>query len=99
MEKEQIPPHKDPPKKSLLTSFIVTGVGLFSLFALAMPSAVPDFIPVIGALDEAVATGLLISCLAYFGVDIGAVFGRGKFGKKKQETESEVIDAEVEEQR
>lgn len=94
MEKEQIPPPEDEGKKNPLTGVIVSGVGLFSVLVLLAPSAVPDFIPVVGALDEAVATGLLISCLAYFGVDIGAVFGRGK----KKEAEGDVIDAEVKEQ-
>lgn len=93
MEKEQIPPPEDEGKKNPLTCVIVSGVGLFSVLVLLAPSAVPDFIPVVGALDEAVATGLLISCLAYFGVDIGAVFGRGK----KKGAEGDVIDAEVKE--
>ena len=94
MEKEQILPPEDEGKKNPLTGVIVSGVGLFSVLVLLAPSAVPDFIPVVGALDEAVATGLLISCLACFGVDIGAVFGRGK----KKEAEGDVIDAEVKEQ-
>ncbi len=94
MEKEQIPHPEDGEKKNPLTSVIVTGVGAFSVLVLLFPSVVPDFIPVVGARDEAVATGLLISCLAYFGVDIGAVFGRGK----KKEPEGDIIDAEVKEQ-
>lgn len=43
----------------------------------------------IGNLDEAAATVLVISCLAYFGIDIGGLFGR----KPKQE---DIIDVEVE---
>jgi uncharacterized membrane protein YkvA (DUF1232 family) len=50
---------------------------------------IPDNIPVIGNLDEAAAAMLVISALAYFGIDIGGLFGR----RKKQE---DVIDVEVE---
>ncbi len=74
-----------------LSSVIVTGVGVFSVLVLLFPSILPDFIPIVGALDEAAATALLISCLAYYGVDIGSVFGRKK---KKSEADSDVIDAE-----
>lgn len=77
-------------KRNPLTSVVVTGVGIFSVLVLVFPSLVPDVIPLIGALDEAAATALLISCLAYFGVDIGSLFGR----KKKEK--SDVIDVEVE---
>jgi uncharacterized membrane protein YkvA (DUF1232 family) len=94
MKKEQIPNPEAGNKKNPFTSVIVSGVGAFSVFVLLFPSLLPDVIPVVGALDEAVATGLLISCLAYFGVDIGAVFGRGK----KKEAKGDVIDAEVKEQ-
>jgi uncharacterized membrane protein YkvA (DUF1232 family) len=93
MEKEQKPQPDDRSKKTPLTSLVVSGVGAFSVLVLLFPSIIPDIIPIIGALDEAVATGLLISCLAYFGVDIGAVFGRSK----KKRAESDVIDAELNE--
>ena len=93
MEKEQKPQPEDGGKKNPLTSLMVSGVGAFSVLVLLFPSVLPDIIPIIGALDEAVATGLLISCLAYFGVDIGAVFGRSK----KKRNESDVIDVEFNE--
>lgn len=93
MEKEQKPQPEDERKRNLLTSLMVSGVGAFSLLVLLFPSVLPDIIPIIGALDEAVATGLLISCLAYFGVDIGNVFGRSK----RKGEDSDVIDAEFNE--
>jgi uncharacterized membrane protein YkvA (DUF1232 family) len=43
------------------------GFGVFEL--------IPDNIPFIGNLDEATATFLLLSALAYFGLDIRDVFG------------------------
>ena len=78
-------------KRNPLTSVIVSGVGVFSVLVLLFPSLLPDVIPVVGALDEAAATTLLISCLAYFGVDMGSLFGR-----KKKKEEDGVIDVEFE---
>ncbi|MEM6915864.1 MAG: DUF1232 domain-containing protein [Verrucomicrobiota bacterium] len=97
MEKEETVREEADEKRSLLTSVIVGGVGLVSAVFLLNPGLglfveIPDNLPVIGNLDEAAAAALLISCLAYFGVDIGGIFGR----KKKEET-SEVIDVELEE--
>lgn len=96
MEKEESFDGEVEKKRNLFTSIIVAGVGAFSAFYLINPGAgvielIPDNIPFIGNLDEAAAAGLLISCLAYFGVDLGGLFGR-----KKKESGSDVIDIEVE---
>ena len=85
-------------KKNPLTTVIVGVLGLFSAVFLLNPGfgalfEIPDNIPIIGNLDEAAAAAILISCLAYFGVDIGSIFGR----KKKQE-DDDVIDVEVKDQ-
>jgi uncharacterized membrane protein YkvA (DUF1232 family) len=37
---------------------------------------IPDNMPVVGNLDEATATAILIACLRYFGVDWTRFFGR-----------------------
>lgn len=42
------------------------GIGLFEF--------IPDNVPFIGNLDEATATFLLLSSLAYFGIDIKNIF-------------------------
>ncbi|MDF1741750.1 MAG: DUF1232 domain-containing protein [Verrucomicrobiales bacterium] len=76
---------------------IVVGVlGALSAVYLFNPTAgvielIPDNFPVIGNLDEAAAAALLISCLAYFGLDIGSIFG-----KKKSKEDSDIIDIDVE---
>ena len=44
------------------------GLGIFEF--------IPDSIPVIGNLDEATATFLLLSALSYFGLDFRDVFGK-----------------------
>lgn len=84
-------------KRSVLSSILVGVIGAFSALYLFNPTAgflelIPDNIPIVGNLDEAAAAGLLISCLAYFGVDLGGLFGR-KEGKGK---DSGIIDVEVE---
>ncbi len=76
---------------------IVVGVlGALSALYLFNPTAgvielIPDNFPIIGNLDEAAAAALLISCLAYFGLDIGSIFG-----KKKSDKDSDIIDIDVE---
>ncbi len=76
---------------------IVVGVlGALSTLYLFNPTAgvielIPDNFPIIGNLDEAAAAALLISCLAYFGLDIGSIFG-----KKKSDKDSDIIDIDVE---
>ena len=52
---------------------------------------VGDNIPGIGNLDEAAAATMLISCLAYFGLDIGSLFGKAKKHKKDEE-DGDIID-------
>ncbi|MCG8602446.1 MAG: hypothetical protein MI807_20035 [Verrucomicrobiales bacterium] len=81
-------------KKNPVTTVIVGLLGVFSAIFLLNPGfgalfEIPDNIPVIGNLDEAAAAAILISCLAYFGVDIGSIFGR------KKKDEDDVIDVEV----
>ncbi|MCX7001827.1 MAG: DUF1232 domain-containing protein [bacterium] len=36
----------------------------------------PDNIPIVGNLDEAAATTILLGCLGYFGIDISRWFRR-----------------------
>ncbi|MAS95247.1 MAG: hypothetical protein CMO55_18775 [Verrucomicrobiales bacterium] len=86
-------------KKSIGNSIVVGAIGIVSLIYLFNPTGgfielIPDNIPVIGNLDEAAAAGLLISCLAYFGIDFGGLFGRKE---KKKDEEADFIDIEVDE--
>jgi uncharacterized membrane protein YkvA (DUF1232 family) len=39
---------------------------------------IPDNIPLVGNIDEGIATTLIISCLGYFGFDFGNLFTRKK---------------------
>ncbi|MHC4884067.1 MAG: YkvA family protein [Planctomycetota bacterium] len=58
----------------------VVGI-ILSLIYLLNPSAgfielIPDNLPVVGNIDEAGATWLIIACLRYLGVDLSALFHR-----------------------
>ena len=86
-------------KRNPLTSVIVGIVGAISAVFLFNPGLgvfleIPDNIPIVGNLDEAAAAALLISCLAYFGLDLGNLFGKKP---KKEQSESTVIDVDVDE--
>ena len=65
-----------------MKSFVVFVIGAFASLVLVMPSILPDFIPVIGALDEATATAVLLACARYFGFDLSRFFGRKSQGGK-----------------
>jgi uncharacterized membrane protein YkvA (DUF1232 family) len=61
--------------------YLVLIVGIISTLYLINPTAgifelIPDNIPLIGNLDEGVATTLIISCLNYFGYNLGQFFNK-----------------------
>ena len=100
-EEEDQQPDKAPVKRrNPLTSVVVGTLGLLcGVYLLNFTVGVfelPDNLPVVGNLDEAAAAALLVSCLAYFGLDIGGLFGRfNKDGTAKTETKEakgKVID-------
>lgn len=93
MNHEKTIPQSTKGKRSPIGSLLVGLMGALGAVYLFNPTAgifelIPDNIPVVGNLDEAAAAALLISCLAYFGIDIGGLFGR----KSKKD---DVIDVEV----
>jgi uncharacterized membrane protein YkvA (DUF1232 family) len=59
----------------------VLGVGLAAAVYLVYPSLgifelIPDALPVVGNIDEATATVLLVSAFRYFGLDLASLFKR-----------------------
>ncbi len=88
-------------KRNFVSSVLVGLVGVVSAVYLINPGGglielIPDIVPVFGNLDEAGAAALLVSCLAYFGLDIGSIFGRFKKEEapaEPRETKGEVIDS------
>ncbi len=72
-----------------MKSTIIFIVGLLSFIYLLNPTAgifeiIPDITPVIGNIDEATATALLISSLSYFGINVGDFFSKRKDTPSKQ---------------
>jgi uncharacterized membrane protein YkvA (DUF1232 family) len=65
----------------MLKDILVALAGLLSLVYLINPSAgiiefIPDNIPFVGNVDEALATSVLLACLRYFGFDPANFFRR-----------------------
>ena len=76
-----------------LKSFVVFLLGVFATLYLLNPGAgffelIPDNIPLVGNLDEAAATALLLACLRYFGFDPTSLF------KRRSKDDEPVIDVE-----
>lgn len=70
----------------LFRDFLVLASGILSALYLlnigfGVVELIPDNVPIFGNLDEAAATGLLINCLAYFGLNVGHLFRRKDAGK------------------
>lgn len=62
-----------------MKNIVVATIGIISFVYLLNPSAgfiefIPDNFPLLGNLDEAGATVLLLSAFKYFGVDIRSIF-------------------------
>ena len=79
------------PEKSGRTWFgallALSGIGL-SLLYLSNPTVgvfefIPDNLPIIGNLDEAAATALLIASLSRFGINLTPNFARDKGGERR----------------
>jgi len=73
-----------------MKSFFIGLVGVLSAIYLINPTMgvfelFPDNLPIVGNLDEAAATTLLISAMSYFGIDLHNFFKRKKKSTKKEE--------------
>lgn len=70
-----------------MKKIIIITIGLLSGLYLINPTAgffelIPDNLPMVGNLDEATATTLLLASLSYFGIDLTKFFK--KENKKKE---------------
>ena len=71
-----------------MKSVLVVLVGLVAFIVLCIPDPL-EAIPLIGALDEATATAILLACARYFGWDIARFFGR-----KGEDEKNSTIDVD-----
>jgi hypothetical protein len=79
-----MPPNRQPENQTTrgpIKSLVMAGVGAFCAFYLANPGwgwieFIPDNIPFIGNLDEAMASLLLLRVLAYFGINLVGIGGK-----------------------
>jgi uncharacterized membrane protein YkvA (DUF1232 family) len=76
-----------------MKGIIVSLIAAFCVVYLLNPTMgvielIPDNFPIIGNLDEATATAVLIACARYFGFDLSKFFGR------KEEEQNEVVDVD-----
>ncbi len=69
-----------------MKNLFVIVIGLIAFVVLCIPDPF-EVIPLIGALDEATATAVLIACARYFGFDLARFLGR-----KDEGAESDSID-------
>jgi uncharacterized membrane protein YkvA (DUF1232 family) len=60
----------------LIKEMLILGLAFVAGAYLMFPSLLPDFIPVIGWMDEGVATLILINTLRYYGVDLTNFYGK-----------------------
>jgi len=76
---------------------MVIGIAALAALYLINPTAgiielIPDNFPLLGNLDEAGAAAILIAALAYFGVDLTALFGSREKLKRK---DPDIIDLDA----
>lgn len=87
----------------IVQNIVAGGAGLLSLLYLLNPTGgiiefIPDNFPVIGNLDEAAATTILIAALAYFGLDVTRLFGKASVDaaeEYKAKKSDDIIEAET----
>ncbi len=77
-----------------MKSVLVILAAILSAIYLINPTAgfiefIPDNLPVIGNLDEATATAILLACARYFGLDLARFFGR-----KGEDEKNSTIDVD-----
>jgi hypothetical protein len=69
--------------KRLFKEMFILGLAAVAVIYLMYPSLgvfelIPDAIPLIGSLDEATATLIILNTLRYYGVDLSRLYGRQK---------------------
>lgn len=80
--------------KRLLKEMLIIGMAVFAAIYLMFPTLgtfelIPDWIPIIGSIDEATATLILLNTLNYYGLDLTNLWGRPPRKKLPRSAENE----------
>ncbi len=73
--------------RRLFKEMFVIGLALVAVIYLIYPSfgvfeLIPDAIPIIGSLDEASATIIILNTLRYYGLDLSRLYGKREDQKR-----------------
>ena len=82
-----VEPAREEAPRSIVASIFAVLIATLSVVYLANPTLgvfeiIPDNMPIVGNIDEATATALLISCLGYLGIRLPFLSGRGGSSKR-----------------
>ena len=73
----------------LFKEMVIVGLGLFAVVYLIFPTLgifelIPDAVPLIGSMDEAAATVVIVNTLNYYGLDLGRLYGKPKKRRRRR---------------
>jgi uncharacterized membrane protein YkvA (DUF1232 family) len=60
----------------MIKEMIILGTAIMAFIYLMLPSVLPDFIPIVGWIDEGAATLVLLNTLKYYGLDLTDLYGK-----------------------
>ena len=67
----------------IIREFIILIIAVVSVVYLFLPSFLPDIVPLVGWLDEGVATTIMLNVLKHWGFDLTGLFGSSETEKAK----------------
>ncbi|GAB4458037.1 MAG: hypothetical protein Kow00120_26750 [Anaerolineae bacterium] len=83
-----------PLSQHILVLLVGAIAAIYLLNPLGPIDLMPDVIPIVGNLDEATATALLLNVLRFYGIDLLRLFGNPPLRKNDQVVEGEVVYSE-----
>ncbi|MGJ3240655.1 MAG: hypothetical protein ACFE0Q_18245 [Anaerolineae bacterium] len=62
----------------LIRELIIFALAIATVIYLFLPSVIPDFVPIVGWVDEGAATIFLLNVLKHWGIDLTGFFNRSE---------------------